>query len=96
MITNYADARKKMIEAAQELYGEGSAEAVAVTRAYAAINVGADIDETEGAQAYSHDGALQSPVVVVVLTTTGSEWCRRGFEDEEQRRHAESRTRQRM
>jgi hypothetical protein len=35
-----------MIEAAGELYGVGSREAVAVTRAYAAINVGADIDET--------------------------------------------------
>ena len=45
MISNYADARKKMIEAAQELYGKGSAEEVAVTRAYAAINVGKDIDE---------------------------------------------------
>lgn len=43
--TNYADARAKMIEAAGELYGVGSREVVAVTRAYAAINVGADIDE---------------------------------------------------
>jgi Zn-dependent metalloprotease len=43
--TNYADAQKKMLEAARELYGEGSKEAVAVQRAYAAINVGADIDE---------------------------------------------------
>jgi hypothetical protein len=32
--------------AAQELYGVGSKEATAVTRAYAAINVGADVDET--------------------------------------------------
>lgn len=43
--TNYADARAKMIEAAQELYGAGSVEAIAVQRAYAAINVGADVDE---------------------------------------------------
>jgi Zn-dependent metalloprotease len=43
--TNYADARAKMIESAGELYGTGSREVVAVTRAYAAINVGADIDE---------------------------------------------------
>ncbi|MDB5960174.1 MAG: Peptidase family protein [Massilia sp.] len=43
--TNYADARSKMIAAAQELYGVGSAEAKAVTRAYAAINVGTDIAE---------------------------------------------------
>jgi Zn-dependent metalloprotease len=43
--TNYADARAKMIEAAQELYGKTSKEATAVTRAFAAINVGADVDE---------------------------------------------------
>jgi Zn-dependent metalloprotease len=43
--TNYADARAKMIEAAQELYGKSSREATAVMRAYAAINVGADVDE---------------------------------------------------
>jgi Zn-dependent metalloprotease len=43
--TNYADARAKMIEAAQELYGKISREAIAVQRAYAAINVGADVDE---------------------------------------------------
>jgi zinc metalloprotease ZmpA len=44
-ITNYKDARAKMIAAAQELYGMDSREAVAVQRAYAAINVGADVDE---------------------------------------------------
>ncbi|HZV65254.1 MAG TPA: M4 family metallopeptidase, partial [Telluria sp.] len=44
--TNYADARSKVLLAAQELYGVGSKEATAVTRAYAAINVGADVDET--------------------------------------------------
>jgi Zn-dependent metalloprotease len=43
--TNYRDARDKMLAAAQELYGMGSAEANAVRRAYAAINVGEDIDE---------------------------------------------------
>ena len=43
--TNYADARAKMIDAAGELYGKNSREAIAVQRAYAAINVGADVDE---------------------------------------------------
>jgi Zn-dependent metalloprotease len=43
--TNYADARAKMIEAAEELYGKDSRESVAVQRAYAAINVGPDVDE---------------------------------------------------
>lgn len=45
--TNYAQAREKMVEAAQELYGVASAEAIAVQRAYAAINVGADVDEVK-------------------------------------------------
>jgi hypothetical protein len=43
--TNYADARTKVLAAATELYGAGSKEAIAVQRAYAAINVGADVDE---------------------------------------------------
>jgi len=43
--TNYADARAKMILAAEELYGKDGRESIAVQRAYAAINVGADIDE---------------------------------------------------
>jgi len=43
--TNYADARAKVIEAAEALYGAGGVEATAVRRAYAAINVGADVDE---------------------------------------------------
>ena len=43
--TNYAEARARMIEAAQELFGAASREAIAVQRAYAAINVGADVDE---------------------------------------------------
>jgi Zn-dependent metalloprotease len=43
--SNYADARSKMIAAATELYGAGSKEVKAVTRAYAAINVGSDVAE---------------------------------------------------
>jgi Zn-dependent metalloprotease len=43
--TNYAVARTKLIEAAEELYGKDSREVVAVQRAYAAINVGADVAE---------------------------------------------------
>jgi len=46
--TNYADARARMIEAAGELYGKNSKEAIAVQRAYAAINVGPDVDEPAG------------------------------------------------
>ncbi|PHV04156.1 bacillolysin family protein [Janthinobacterium sp. BJB412] len=45
-LTNYADARNKVLQAAEELYGVGSKEATAVKRAYAAINVGADVDES--------------------------------------------------
>jgi Zn-dependent metalloprotease len=43
--TNYAQARALVLAAAQELYGKASREAVAVQRAYAAINVGYDVDE---------------------------------------------------
>jgi Zn-dependent metalloprotease len=43
--TNYAGARTNVIAAAQALYGVGSKEDIAVQRAYAAINVGADVDE---------------------------------------------------
>lgn len=50
--TNYAEARARMVESAEELYGKDSREAVAVQRAYAAINVGADVDEP---------GAVASP-----------------------------------
>jgi hypothetical protein len=46
--TNYADARNKVLLAAQELYGATSKDAIAVQRAYAAINVGADVDEAGG------------------------------------------------
>jgi Zn-dependent metalloprotease len=55
--TNYADARNKVLLAAQELYGVGSKEATAVQRAYAAINVGADVAETGGALAISSNPA---------------------------------------
>ncbi|MEV4783492.1 M4 family metallopeptidase [Burkholderia sp. LMU1-1-1.1] len=51
--TNYADARAKVLLAAQELYGTGSKEAIAVQRAYAAINVGADVDEVAGGSGVS-------------------------------------------
>ena len=44
--TNYADARTKVLQAANELYGVGSRESIAVQRAYAAINVGTDVAET--------------------------------------------------
>ena len=44
-ITNYKDARAKLIGSAQELFGASSKEAIAVQRAFAAINVGADVDE---------------------------------------------------
>lgn len=47
-ITNYKDARAKVLASAEELYGVGSREAVAVQRAYAAINVGMDVDEPAG------------------------------------------------
>ena len=43
--TDYAGARTAMIAAAQALYGAGSKEDIAVQRAYAAINVGADVAE---------------------------------------------------
>jgi Zn-dependent metalloprotease len=51
--TNYAGARTKMIEAANELYGVGSKESIAVQRAYAAINVGTDVDEIGGGIVFS-------------------------------------------
>ena len=47
--TNYAQARDKVLEAATALYGKDSREAVAVQRAYAAINVGTDVDELAAA-----------------------------------------------
>jgi Zn-dependent metalloprotease len=65
--TNYADARSKVLAAAQELYGVGSKEAIAVTRAFAAINVGADIDETA-----SGSGVSISTQPASVTVTAGS------------------------
>lgn len=59
--TNYADARAKMIESAQELYGAGSREAIAVQRAYAAINVGVDIDEPAPAEPAPSSDTVLSP-----------------------------------
>ena len=59
--TNYADARNKVLAAAEELYGVGSKEATAVKRAYAAINVGTDVDEgTAGALAIATQPASVS------------------------------------
>jgi Zn-dependent metalloprotease len=49
--TDYLDARNKVYEAASELYGPGSLEATAVLRAYAAVNVGKDVDEPNAGQA---------------------------------------------
>lgn len=43
--TDYKDARAKVLAAAEELYGKNSKEAVAVQRAYAAVNVGEDRNE---------------------------------------------------
>ncbi|MTW09458.1 M4 family peptidase [Pseudoduganella eburnea] len=43
--STYLDARNAVVAAAQELYGVGSVEAKAAMRAYAAINVGADVAE---------------------------------------------------
>ncbi|UVW30234.1 M4 family metallopeptidase [Massilia sp. H6] len=51
--TNYAAARAKMIEAAEELYGKDSRASIAVQRAYAAINVGPDVEEPAMAPARS-------------------------------------------
>lgn len=45
--TNYANARLGVIAAATELYGASSREVTAVKRAYAAINVGADVAEND-------------------------------------------------
>jgi Zn-dependent metalloprotease len=57
--TNYAQARALVLAAAQELYGKASRQAVAVQRAYAAINVGPDIDEPDGQGAAGLAAALQ-------------------------------------
>ena len=41
--TNYASAQSKCVQAATDLYGASSKEVIAVKRAFAAINVGADV-----------------------------------------------------
>jgi len=56
--TNYADARAKVLLAAQELYGAGSKEATAVQRAYAAINVGPDVAEVTAVAIASNPAGL--------------------------------------
>jgi Zn-dependent metalloprotease len=70
--TNYADARAKVLLAAQELYGVGSAEAIAVTRAYAAINVGADVDEVGGGGAVAISSQPSSVTVAPGATASFS------------------------
>ena len=70
--TNYADARAKVLLAAQELYGTGSKEAIAVQRAYAAINVGADVDETGGGSGVSISTQPASVTVAVGATASFS------------------------
>jgi hypothetical protein len=86
--TNYADARNKVLLAAQELYGVGSKEATAVQRAYAAINVGADVAEPGGAVAISSNPAsiTVAPGAVASFSVTASggtapytyQWLRNG------------------
>jgi hypothetical protein len=51
--TDYLDARDKVYASASELYGPASLEATAVLRAYAAVNVGRDVDEPNAGQALS-------------------------------------------
>jgi len=70
--TNYADARNKVKLAAEELYGVGSKEAIAVVRAYAAINVGTDVDETGGGTPGSVSISSQPSNVTVAPGSTAS------------------------
>ncbi|MFL6711196.1 MAG: M4 family metallopeptidase [Massilia sp.] len=88
--TNYADARNKVLAAAQELYGVGSKEAIAVQRAYAAINVGADVPEASGGSGVSISSNPSSVTVAAgstanfSVTATGGtapykyQWLRNG------------------
>jgi hypothetical protein len=89
--TNYADARAKVLLAAQELYGTASKEAIAVQRAYAAINVGADVAETTtgtGAVSISANPAsvtvAPGATVTFAVTATGGtapykyQWLKNG------------------
>jgi Zn-dependent metalloprotease len=90
--TNYADARNKVIASAQELYGAGSKEAVAAQRAYAAINVGADIDEATTGGPVTISSQPHSVTVAAGATATFSvtaaggitpyqyQWMRNGAE----------------
>jgi Zn-dependent metalloprotease len=68
--TNYADARTKMIASATELYGAGSKEVIAVTRAYAAINVGTDVAETGSPAVLSISGQPASVSVAPGATAS--------------------------
>ena len=70
--TNYADARNKVLLSAQELYGVGSREAIAVQRAYAAINVGADVDEAGGGAVLSISSQPASITVAAGATANFS------------------------
>lgn len=70
--TNYADARTKVKAAAEELYGVGSKEAIAVVRAYAAINVGTDVDETGGGTPGAVSISSQPASVSVAAGSTAS------------------------
>ena len=70
--TNYADARAKVLLAAQELYGATSKEAIAVQRAYAAINVGADVDEAGNSGGVSITTQPASVAVTVGATASFS------------------------
>ncbi|MDB5906841.1 MAG: bacillolysin family protein, partial [Massilia sp.] len=85
--TNYADARSKVLLAAQELYGVGSKEATAVQRAYAAINVGADVAEAGGPVATSNPASITvAPGATASFSVTASggtspysyQWMRNG------------------
>jgi Zn-dependent metalloprotease len=86
--TNYATARTKLQQAAEELYGVGSKEAIAVQRAYAAINVGADVAEAGGALAIGSNPASTTvapgSVANFSVTATGGtspytyQWLRNG------------------
>ncbi|TFW11628.1 M4 family peptidase [Massilia arenosa] len=70
--STYADARSKMIQAATELYGAGSREVTAVTRAYAAINVGTDVPETTSGGAVSISSQPSSVTVAAGSTASFS------------------------
>ncbi len=61
-----------MLLAAQELYGVGSKEAIAVQRAYAAINVGTDISEIDGPPGIDiiQNGGFESGATSWTGTTT--------------------------